>query len=497
MGAIQKSGFWTTVVNYTGAIIGFFCTMYLYTHYLRPEEVGLTNLIKSISLIFMQLSCIGSGSIILRFFPFFKTGEKQFNGIFTLTLLISLAGIVISALVYILFQPAIVDYYKDEPLFLQYSMLVIPIAIFTLFQTLFSGWLRSSLMKIIVPTIYIEIVLRLLFVVTILIYAMGWVSFDTFLLLFVLCYAVPTIGLLIYCWKCKILSFCLKITPKIKEYFKPAIKYGLFCLFAGIGTTLVVTIDSFMLGAMAGLASVGIYGIASNMNSVLQMPYRAFSSISSPLIAEYWQKNDMKGMQNIYQKFTLNIVIVSLSLFLLIWLNLDSIYMIMPDTYAAGKWAFFILFIGRFIDIATGLNYVILSTSKKYVWDLYFSIFLIVLAVISNQLLIPIWGVNGAALSTTICVVILSVLKVLMVKKFFHIQPFTNKVWLVMLLGIAACLLISIIPVFLHWTLDVVMRSGLVLVLFLLPVYLFKISGEINSSINRALKMVFPKLKID
>jgi O-antigen/teichoic acid export membrane protein len=254
-----------------------------------------------------------------------------------------------------------------------------------------------------------------------------------------------------------------------------------------------------MLGSMVGLASVGIYGVANGLISALQMPYRSFLIISSPLVAEYWAKNDMKSMQHIYQKFTLNIVIVSLFLFLLIWHNLDALFLnvIQNPIYAAGKWVFFILAIGKIIDIATGLNCVFLSTSKKYIWDLYFAIFLLVTAIISNRLLIPLWDIKGAALATTLCVILLSVLKVLIVKKFFHIQPFTNKLWIVLGIGIAAYLLISIVPVFLHWMLDVGMRCGLALVLFMLPVYLLKISDEINGSINRTLKMVFPKLKIE
>ena len=496
MGVIQKSGFWTTVINYTGSILGGVCLVILYPRLLTPEQVGLTNILKVAATIFVQFSCMGSSSIVLRFFPFFRSGEKQFNGIFTLTLLISLTGIIVSTLLYIFFQPAIINYYKEQSsLFLSYSMLVIPISIFLVFHTLFSAWLRN-LMKVVVSAVYIDVILRLLFIATVLIYAIDWISFDTFIKLFTLCYAVPAIGLFVYCRKRHILSFHIKITPKIKEYFKPAIKYGLFCLFSGIGTSLAVTIDTFMLGGMIGLTSVAVYSIANNLLSMLQMPYRAFSNISAPLIAEYWQKNDMKSMQTIYQKFTLNIVVVSLLLFLLIWLNLDALYLNMPEVYAAGKWVFFILFIGKIIDIATGLNYVILSTSKKYIWDLYFAVFLIIIAIISNRLLIPLWGINGAALATTICIIILSVLKVLAVKKFFHIQPFTGKVWIVIAIGIVSCLLISLIPMFLHWTLDVIMRCGLILVLFILPIYLLKISNEINSFINKTLQMVFPKLKI-
>ena len=496
MGVIQKSGFWTTVVNYTGAVLGFISLGILYPKLLTPDQVGLTQILKIVATMFTQFSCLGCGNIVLRFFPFFRSGEKQFNGIFTLTFFISLIGVIIVTLLFFLFQPNIIGYFeKQSSLLLQYSMLVIPIAVFLIFHSLFSTWLRS-LMKIIVSTIFFEIILRLMFIIVVFIYVWYDLTFDIFITLYALCFAVPAVGLFIYSWKCGILSFRIKITPQIKEYFKPAIKYGLFCLFASIGTLVVGYIDSIMLSGMVGLASVAVYSIANNILTVLQMPYRAFASISSPMVAQYWQQNDMKSMKTIYQKFTLNMVIVSSFLFLLIWLNLDSFYLNMPEVYAAGKWVFFILFIGRLFDIATGLNNIILNTSKKYAWDLYLTVFLIVAAIVSNRLLIPIWEVNGAALATTICIIILSIFRVLMVKKFFHIQPFTNKVWIVMLLGMAVCILISFIPTFLHWTLDVVMRSGLALVLFMLPIYLFKVSDEINANINRVLKMVFPKLKI-
>ena len=501
MGVIQKSGVWTTLINYTGAILGFVCVIILFPRLMSPEEVGLTLILKTAALLFSQFSYIGSGNIVLRFFPFFRTGEKQFNGIFTLTFLISLTGIIIVTLLYFLFQQEIIHYFTGDKtqgetmLFIKHSILVIPIFIFIVFYTLFSVWLRS-LMKIIVAALYFEVILRLLFIVIVFIFSLDYISFDSFIKLYALCYAVPAVGLFIYCWRYGLLSFSLRITQKMKEYFKPAIKYGLLCFVAGIGASLVGTIDSLMLGGMVGLAGVAVYTISTNLISALQMPFRAFSSIASPLVAEYWQKNDMKGMKTIYQKFTLNIVIVSLLIFLLTWLNLNSLYLIMPEIYSTGKWAFLILFTGKFINMSTGLNSVILSTSKKYVWDLYFAIFLIVAAIISNRLLIPLWSINGAALATTICITVISVSKVIVVKQLFHLQPFTNKVWLVVFLGIIVCILITFIPVFLHWTLEVVMRSCLVLVLFLLPIYLFKISDELNSGINKILKKVFPSLNI-
>jgi O-antigen/teichoic acid export membrane protein len=484
MGVIQRNSFWTTIINYSGAVLGFVCAIFLFPRFLSPDQVGLTNILKNAALLVSQFCLLGSSNVVLRYFPFFKFDGKKFNGIFTITLLITIIGIVLTTLLYFIFQPFIVEYYQTRSsLFVQYNLLVLPIALFIVFHTLLSTWLRS-LMNIIISAFYFEIILRVIFIVIILLYATDIMPFNVFLFLFVCSYSVPAIGLFIYCYRCKILTFRVKFTDEMKRHIKPAITYGLFCLFAAIGSSLLVTIDSFMLGGMVGLASVAVYGIANNFINILNMPYRALSAISSPLIAEYWQTNDMEKMGVIYKKFTLNIIIITVLLFLAVWLNLDSIYQKMPEIYTTGKWAFLILFIGKFIDMATGLNSIILSTSKKYFWDFYFILFLIVIAIVSNKLLIPVWGLNGAAIATTICVIILSVLKIWIVHQFFHIQPFTKKIWVVLLIGVITYFAINFIPIHLHWIFNIAIRCALLLLLFVLPVYLLKISEEFNSLIN-------------
>ena len=56
------------------------------------------------------------------------------------------------------------------------------------------------------------------------------------------------------------------------------------------------------------------------------------------------------------------------------------------------------------MDMYSGLNGTILVTSKKYRYDFTFSLMLVALTVASNALLIPRWGMTGAALATMITV---------------------------------------------------------------------------------------------
>ncbi|MDR0364790.1 MAG: polysaccharide biosynthesis C-terminal domain-containing protein [Bacteroidales bacterium] len=494
-GIIRKNSLWATVINYVGVAVGFLSAIIFFPRLLSIEELGLTNVLLNASTLLAQIAALGASNIALRFFPFFKTGERQYNGIFTIAFLISLVGIILVSALFFIFKSEIINYYKTEsPLFAQYFMLLFPMMVFILFYSLFSSWLRS-LKKIIASAVYIEIILRAAALLSVLIYATGMISFEVFILLYVGSYAVPAIGLLIHCGCSGMLGLKIKITDQMRTYYKPAILYGFFCLFATIGASMVVNIDTIMLAGKVGLVEVGIYSIAIRFMSMLQMPYRAMLSISGPIVAEYWRDNNMEKMGELYKKFSLNISIITLIIFLVVWVNIDSFYIILPDGYDAGKWAILILFIGKFVDISSGLNSTILNTSEKYKWDLYLSIFLIISAIITNMIFIPIWGIEGAAFATTLSVLLLNVARVWLVKHFFHIQPFTLNVALVLLMTIAAGAIISFVPVFMFWIWDVAFRSILVALLFLLPVYLLKLSKEFNDMIDHIFKAIFGRIR--
>lgn len=490
-GIIRKNSFWATAVNYVGAAIGFVNLILLFPYFLSVEEVGLTNVLLSASTLMAQIASLGGGNIALRFFPFFKTGERQYNGIFTLTFLISLCGVILVTALFFIFKTEIVGYFQGEsPLLVQYCLFLLPMMASITFYSLFSAWLRS-LKRVIASAVYIEIILRLATLVSVLIYATGLISFEVFVFLYVGSFVVPAIGLLIHCGRFGMLGLKIKITEQIRTYSKPAIHYGLFCLFATIGSSIVLNIDQLMLGGEVGLAEVGIYGIAIRIMSMLQMPYRAMTSISAPIVAEYWRDREMEKMGALYKKFSLNVSIVTLIIFLLVWVNIDSLYIFLPDAYAAGKWAVLILFIGRFIDIASGLNSTILNTSVKYRWDLFLSIFLIILAVATNMIFIPLWGINGAAFATTCSVIALNIVRLWLVRHFFHIQPFTWNILFAVVLTIATGALISFVPVFMFWVWDVVFRCVLVAAALVLPIYLLKLSPDFNEMIDNIVRMVF------
>ena len=107
----------------------------------------------------------------------------------------------------------------------------------------------------------------------------------------------------------------------------------------------------------------------------------------------------MKSINEIYYKSCLNQLIIGGFFFLGIWCNIDNILIILGDGFEAAKWVIFVISLGYLIDMSTGANGQIISTSKYYKIGLLFLVILITLSLGLMFLLIPIWGIKGAAIA--------------------------------------------------------------------------------------------------
>ena len=93
-----------------------------------------------------------------------------------------------------------------------------------------------------------------------------------------------------------------------------------------------------------------------------------------------------------------------------------------------------------------GLNSTILMTSKKYRYEFMLSILLVGLTVLTNALMIPRWGMNGAALATMISLLVFNVGHVAFVWKFYRIFSLSWRDVLVALWGAAMIGVSMLIP---------------------------------------------------
>ena len=89
---------------------------------------------------------------------------------------------------------------------------------------------------------------------------------------------------------------------------------------------------------------------------------------------------------------------------MLIWLNIDLIFHILPngETFAPAKYVVLILGVSQLILATFSICFTTLNYSRYYAISLLLSLILTVSALVLNNYLVPLWGMDGAAISNVV-----------------------------------------------------------------------------------------------
>ncbi len=495
MGFIQRDSLKITIIAYLGAAIGYLNKVFLFTNFLETDQVGLANLLITLATIYAQFASLGTFNIIYKFFPFFNDREKHHHGFLFGTSAIAFAGFILSTLIFILLrQPFRLLYAESSPMLVEYSFYLLPLALATLYYQIFDSYLRS-LYKNVFPSLVYEVFLRLFITLSVSVFALGWIDFKQFVSFYVIANCLPTLLIFFYTWYIGQMAFKPLFSPLWRRAIKIIVVYGIFTLLNNLSYLVLSSIDSLMVARMIDLSAAGIYTTMIFVTSVLLIPYRSIAKVAAPVVAGYWKTRSFDDMEDLYKRSSGSNLVIGSGLFLLLWVNIDSLLYFLPDEYAAGKYVFLMLGIGRIFDMASGINGVILLTSKKYRYDLLFTLGLVVLAIITNYIFIPVFGMNGAAFASMISLIFFNLLRIIFIQVQFRLQPFHQKqVWFPFIV-LTVLLVSGTIEQIMNVYVDVLIRSSVISLLYIVPVYYLKISEDVNQMIHDYKSGVFRFMK--
>ena len=207
----------------------------------------------------------------------------------------------------------------------------------------------------------------------------------------------------------------------------------------------------------------------------------------------------MSGLQLLYQKSSSIGLFFALAIFLFIWFPVQELFSYIPD-YKEGIYVFLFLMIGRMFDMYCGLNGTIFSTSRKFKFDLLFSLFLCFSVFFLNIWLIPIYGITGAAISTGLAYIVYNLLRCFFIYSTYGLHPIQPRQALLFLYFIAFLLGIILINHLLKsekWNLTpllmILMNVLFVFLGFVLPIYFLKLEPNTNEFVNRLYKKIVQK----
>lgn len=490
MGVIVQQSIRNSIITYTGVAVGFVLTIYLYPQILSPRQYGLTRVLLALAMVSTQFGNLGMKNTIIRYFPTFRSEDKNHHGFLFFSLAVPFLGMVIVAALLAVFRPQITQYFIDESaLLVDFYWFILPLAVFILFFHVLTSYMRA-LYDTVMSSFLMDIGVRILAVLLLVIYFSGWINFSQFIALFVLNYAVILLALIIYLFKISTVS----LKPDFSFLNKPLVKkmanYSLFAFFGGIASVIVANIDIIMITSMAGLAEAGIYAIAFYIGSAIRIISQSVYKISGPVISDAFNNNDYNLIKDIYHRSSLNQFIIGGLLFCGILANLDNLMNMLPPEYSGAALVVIIIGAGYLFNLGTGINGGIILNSKYYRFNFWGMLVFVITVIVLNYWLIPIYGITGAAIGTASAIILFNLLKVIFIWLRFSMQPFQWHMLSILLIGGFTLWISFLIPFMANLYVDLLVRSVIVAALFIIPVYGLNISENINELVDEGLHRI-------
>ncbi|MBO5618888.1 MAG: oligosaccharide flippase family protein [Paludibacteraceae bacterium] len=491
MGVIARQSIRGTIVTYLGIAVGVVTTFFVLTRFLTTEEIGLARVLIDTAILFMSLAQLGTSASIIRFYPYFQDKKSDDDhGFFFWAMVIPFIGFLLFAILYWACRVPISGWFGDKsPLFVEYYYFVLPLAFFMLYQTICEGTC-NVLMHIVVPRAVRELVIRVGMLVIYLLYAFRIVSIDGMVVGICINYAIAALINLCFFFSLRPVrlrpdwAFLRNNAALVRKY----LIYTGFLLLSAVTTVLAPTLSSFFVTAKMGLDSTGIFAIATYMAVLVSVPNRSVSAIASPQLSRAIKEQNREECSALIRQVTRNMLLIGGFILLAIWLNIDLIFHILPNgaTFATAKSVVLILgvsqlVLGTFTICLTALNY-----SRYYALSLLLSLVLTVSAIILNNYLVPLYGMEGAALSNFISYGLYYLLIIAVIVPLGHFHVVDGKWWCILALLTAIFALNALwqkfIPELNIWV-DSIVRSIVLLGGGAVIAFYAKLSPEINSQI--------------
>ncbi len=491
MGVIQRQGFKYSIINFIGVGIGILSTLFIYPNAL--EIIGLFRSLFDASVLATIIVLLGSPTSAVRFFPKYKDDESSHKGLLSWLLIVYAAGFLLFLLFFPFIQKLLSKYlfHERNAMFEDFIIYIIPLTFCIGLINLLARYI-SNFRRIVIPSAFENLTIKITLPLIILMYLEGWIGVEGVVVGIVVSYILATIGMTSYLFK---LGHYRLTRPSIlddRAALREYSKFSWYSLLAGVGSQIAFRIDGLMVASMIQFQASGIYAVSWAVSDVIAKPMRALGAIAGPLIANNIEAGNLKEVNSVYKKSSLNMTIIGLGLFLLIWAVLPYIFEIMPNTELMKEGSFVVFFLGlaQVWDMMTGVNGEIITYSKYYRFNLYLTLFLAITNIVANLILIPLYGMTGAAMATCFSFFLFNLAKFLFIKVKFGFQPFSAKLIPVFAFGIAAWFICHWLPNSSSPVTNMFYKGALFCVLYGSSIWGFNISPDINQWLALAYKRV-------
>lgn len=168
----------------------------------------------------------------------------------------------------------------------------------------------------------------------------------------------------------------------------------------------ILELDTIILNYYFGLEKTGVYSIVKKISLLTSMPLVAINSVITPQLSILFEQKRISEINLLLKKVFVLLLLYSIPVTTLIILFSSELLVIFGQEFKQGNNILIITTIGQFINIITGPvgNILIMSNQEKLLRNII--VVITSLCLVSYFIFIPLYGVTGAALITSLRVIL-------------------------------------------------------------------------------------------
>ena len=483
MGVVAKQTFYNLLSIGLAFFLGAVNTLYMYPNFMGSRFQGVVIALLAYSNLVQPFISFGLQHAIIKYYSSFNNKKERDSllifSIWSPLLILSL----IFFYLYFFSSSLVSNISSKEPLLSTYAFVIILIAISTSYFEIFYSWLRVQLVSVF-GNFLKEFYPRLLSFLLLTLYALDYINFEIFIYSLIIGYYLRLIFIIIY----SLIVYSPEITFKLPTSYLKIIFYSFLIFLSGAASSVILDIDKSMIASLITSDDVAFYSVALFIAAVIEAPGRAMFQIVSPLVSEAINSNDKKYLIRLLKKSSNNLFLVSGVLFLLINLNTGDFYkFVNQPLYASAISVVSVVSIGKLFSMSIGCLNNIITNSKYYHYIFWFSVISASTAIGLNLILIPKYGVIGAAYATLLVIIFINTMKLILIAYGLKIHPYSFQTLKILLLIIVVYIILKEINLEYSSIINLSLRSILIIFLYAILSQFLGLSKDINQQIKKYL----------
>ena len=386
----------------------FFLFKLIAARFYGPSDYGLFSLAETILGIFVVMALFGVHQGISRYIPIYKHRKEygKIGGYLDFIFKIPIIVSIICALLLFIFAPAINSFF-NFPIEFILPLRVIAFAIpFYVLNKIFWEIFFAEHM-ILEQNISRNLIERVPLFIGIIIILM----YNLSIFYLVLTLVIPIIIAFFYNVNVYKNKIKFKEAKKKIHLWKEWINFSWPLFLTSIFAYFIGWTDNLVIGKLLNPTSLGIYAVVFSLSHFLTFFQHSFTIIFMPLISTRYAHKDKKSISFLFRKSQnwMFGAVIPLALLLIIF-SKKLLELVYGKEYVLGALPLLVLIIGFVINIYTGLNQNVLRLHKKTKYIFKVNFIIAIFNLILNIFLINLWGIMGAAISTSISLALQNIL---------------------------------------------------------------------------------------